>query len=113
MLELLSAHGARLTTAAQMVWAQVLQPGDVAVDATCGNGHDSLFMAQCIGPTGHLHAVDLQVSPSTCRRHTSSETGLCSLHRAASLVTHTGLSLSVTSHHSLSLLSHPTRRRQL
>jgi len=41
---------------------QVLQPGDVAVDATCGNGHDSLFMAQCIGHTGRLHAVDVQVS---------------------------------------------------
>lgn len=47
------------------VGMQVLQPGDVAVDATCGNGHDSLFMAQCIGPTGQLHAVDLQVSHSS------------------------------------------------
>ena len=45
---------------------QVLQPGDVAVDATCGNGHDSLFMAQAIGPTGELHAVDLQVRTFAC-----------------------------------------------
>jgi hypothetical protein len=43
----------------------VLQPGDVAVDATCGNGHDSLFMAQAIGPTGELHAVDVQVRTHT------------------------------------------------
>lgn len=83
ILELLSTHGARLTTAAQMVWAQVLQPGDVAVDATCGNGHDSLFMAQCIGSTGHLHAVDLQVRPSAYQHHTKTGAQLCSLDRAA------------------------------
>jgi ubiquinone/menaquinone biosynthesis C-methylase UbiE len=40
---------------------QVLRPGDVAVDATCGNGHDTLFMAQCVGPSGCVHAVDVQV----------------------------------------------------
>jgi hypothetical protein len=45
---------------------QVLRPGDTAVDATCGNGHDSLFMAQCIGPSGRLHAVDLQASGDMC-----------------------------------------------
>ncbi|GLC45116.1 hypothetical protein PLESTB_001470000 [Pleodorina starrii] len=57
--ELLST-GARLTTAAQAVWAQVLLPGDTAVDATCGNGHDTLFMAQVVGPSGHVHGFDIQ-----------------------------------------------------
>lgn len=27
-------------------WGQLLQPGDLALDATCGNGHDTLFLAQ-------------------------------------------------------------------
>ncbi|WIA30339.1 hypothetical protein OEZ86_000426 [Tetradesmus obliquus] len=45
-----------------MVWAQVLQPGDVAVDATCGNGHDTLFMAQRVGQGGAVYAIDLQES---------------------------------------------------
>jgi hypothetical protein len=63
LVELFTTHGARLTTAAQCVWAQVLQPGDIAVDATCGNGNDALFMAQRIGPAGTLHAVDLQARP--------------------------------------------------
>ncbi|KAF6258318.1 putative rRNA methylase-domain-containing protein [Scenedesmus sp. NREL 46B-D3] len=62
LLQLVSLYGARLTTAAQMVWAQVLQPGDVAVDATCGNGHDTLFMAQRVGPCGAVYAIDLQES---------------------------------------------------
>lgn len=62
MVQLLTAHGARLTTAAQMCWAQVLQPGDTAVDATCGNGNDTLFMAQRVGPGGRVCAVDLQAA---------------------------------------------------
>ena len=31
---------------------RVLRPGDVAVDATVGNGQDTLFLAECVGPTG-------------------------------------------------------------
>ncbi|MDX8430554.1 MAG: class I SAM-dependent methyltransferase [Candidatus Algichlamydia australiensis] len=41
-------------------WKKVLQPGDIAIDATCGNGNDSLFLAQLIAPTGQLHCIDLQ-----------------------------------------------------
>lgn len=37
-----------------------LQPGDVAVDATAGNGHDTLFLASCVGPEGHVYAFDIQ-----------------------------------------------------
>ncbi|GIL98242.1 hypothetical protein Vretimale_3650 [Volvox reticuliferus] len=59
-LQQLLSTGARLTTAAQAVWAQVLQPGDTAVDATCGNGHDTLFLAQAIGPNGHVYGFDIQ-----------------------------------------------------
>ncbi|KXZ52894.1 hypothetical protein GPECTOR_8g274 [Gonium pectorale] len=38
----------------------VLRPGDTAVDATCGNGHDTLFLAQAVGPSGHVHGFDIQ-----------------------------------------------------
>lgn len=27
-------------------WRDLVKPGDLAVDATCGNGHDTLFLAQ-------------------------------------------------------------------
>lgn len=38
----------------------VLQPGEIAVDATMGNGHDTLFLAQLVGRSGHVYACDLQ-----------------------------------------------------
>ncbi len=38
----------------------VLQPGDFAIDATMGNGHDTLFLAQQIGVLGKVYAFDIQ-----------------------------------------------------
>jgi hypothetical protein len=37
-----------------------LQAGDGAIDGTMGNGVDTLFLAQCVGPTGVVHAFDVQ-----------------------------------------------------
>lgn len=37
-----------------------VSPGDTVVDATAGNGHDTLFLAQLVGPTGHVYAFDVQ-----------------------------------------------------
>ncbi|WP_156646112.1 tRNA (mnm(5)s(2)U34)-methyltransferase [Lentibacillus sp. JNUCC-1] len=37
-----------------------LQPGDTAIDATCGNGHDTLFLCQTVGANGHVYAFDIQ-----------------------------------------------------
>ncbi len=37
-----------------------VQPGDAALDGTAGNGHDTLFLAQCVGPTGRVFAWDIQ-----------------------------------------------------
>lgn len=34
--------------------------GDVVVDATAGNGHDTLFLAQLVGETGKVWAFDVQ-----------------------------------------------------
>ncbi|AUS09796.1 16S rRNA (cytosine(1402)-N(4))-methyltransferase [Laceyella sacchari] len=35
-------------------------PGSIAVDGTIGNGHDTLFLAECVGPTGHVYGFDIQ-----------------------------------------------------
>lgn len=48
-----------------VLWAQLmlkdrLQPGDIAIDATMGNGHDTLFLTQCVAPGGHVFAFDVQ-----------------------------------------------------
>ena len=37
-----------------------LFPGAIAIDATLGNGYDSLFLAQHIAPTGKLYGFDIQ-----------------------------------------------------
>ena len=50
----------RLTELAHDYLAQQLKPGDRAIDATAGNGHDSAYMAQLVGPEGHVLAIDIQ-----------------------------------------------------
>lgn len=53
----------------------VLQPGEIAVDATMGNGHDTLFLAQLVGRSGHVYACDLQAQAliNTCQRLTNAD----------------------------------------
>ncbi|WP_461211335.1 tRNA 5-(aminomethyl)-2-thiouridylate-methyltransferase MnmM [Desulfocurvus sp. DL9XJH121] len=38
----------------------VLRPGDMAVDATAGNGIDTLFLSRAVGPGGRVFAFDVQ-----------------------------------------------------
>lgn len=39
---------------------QVVRPGDRAIDATCGRGRDTLFLADLVGSTGKVWAFDVQ-----------------------------------------------------
>ncbi|MCA9014121.1 MAG: methyltransferase domain-containing protein [Planctomycetaceae bacterium] len=50
----------RLTDQAHEFIAAVLQPGEIAVDATAGNGHDTLFLCQTVGQAGKVFALDIQ-----------------------------------------------------
>lgn len=34
--------------------------GETVVDATCGNGHDTLFLSELVGDDGHVYAFDVQ-----------------------------------------------------
>jgi tRNA G37 N-methylase Trm5 len=34
--------------------------GDIVVDATVGNGHDTIFLAKLVGPTGTVFGFDIQ-----------------------------------------------------
>jgi len=38
----------------------VVKPGDVVIDATAGNGHDTLFLAEVVGGQGQVHSFDVQ-----------------------------------------------------
>ena len=47
-------------TMAQDCVRRVLLSGDTAVDATLGNGHDTLFLANCVGSAGRVIGCDIQ-----------------------------------------------------
>jgi predicted methyltransferase len=50
----------RLTDVAQQRVREVLRPGSMAIDATMGNGHDTLFLARAVSPGGRVMAFDVQ-----------------------------------------------------
>lgn len=60
LLRGLLSGGARTTEAAKAAWASLVSPGDTVVDATCGNGHDTLALARLVGPHGCVIAMDIQ-----------------------------------------------------
>lgn len=65
-----------LTALAQQQVRQVLRPGDWAVDATAGNGHDTAFLADCVGPSGQVFAFDRQQAALEATRQRLQERGL-------------------------------------
>ena len=52
--------GARLVSQAQAFVGAALGPGDWALDATLGQGRDTLFLARCVGATGCVYGFDIQ-----------------------------------------------------
>ncbi len=53
-----------------------LRVGDRALDATCGNGHDTVLLAQIVGSSGQVHAFDLQQDAITQTRSRLAALGL-------------------------------------
>ncbi len=49
-----------LLSAAHDQLRDTLKPGDIAIDATIGNGHDTLFLAEQVSPSGHVYGFDIQ-----------------------------------------------------
>ncbi len=49
-----------LTLSAHHALESILAPGDAVIDATAGNGHDTLFLAKQVGPSGRVYAFDVQ-----------------------------------------------------
>jgi ubiquinone/menaquinone biosynthesis C-methylase UbiE len=50
---------------AHTYWHQLLKPGNWVIDATCGNGHDTLFLAQTVldgSIKGRVIAMDSQLA---------------------------------------------------
>ena len=47
-------------TLSHQVIAKVVNTGDRVIDATVGNGGDTFFLANLVGPQGHVYGFDIQ-----------------------------------------------------
>jgi len=59
----------RPTSLAWTLLREAVHDGDLVIDATAGNGHDTLFLAECVGENGRVLAFDVQQAAI----HSSSE----------------------------------------
>ena len=50
----------RLVDRSHELLGEALSEGDLAIDATAGNGHDVAFLAEQVGSSGKVYAFDLQ-----------------------------------------------------
>ncbi|MGP7818377.1 class I SAM-dependent methyltransferase [Niallia sp. 01092] len=50
----------RILPFARSLLEKSITTGDIAVDATMGNGHDTLFLAKLVGETGKVFSFDIQ-----------------------------------------------------
>jgi len=53
-------HPPRPTELAHTLLSEVIRKGDSVVDATCGNGHDTIVLAALTGEQGKVIAYDIQ-----------------------------------------------------
>jgi 16S rRNA C1402 N4-methylase RsmH len=61
---------------AKSLTEEILSDGDIAVDATLGNGYDAVHLARQVAPTGRLFGVDLQEEAIVRSRERLSSEGL-------------------------------------
>jgi len=52
----------RPTALAREILRPVILPGDRVIDATAGNGYDTVFLAECVGAAGKGLASDVQAA---------------------------------------------------
>ena len=61
---------------AEDVLSRVVRPGDAVVDATAGNGHDTLALCRAVGPAGRVYAFDIQPEAVASARALLRDNGL-------------------------------------
>jgi tRNA A58 N-methylase Trm61 len=52
----------RPTELAHLLLQRVISEGDLVIDATAGNGHDTVFLAGCVGASGRVLSFDVQAA---------------------------------------------------
>ena len=65
-----------LTALARQSAGAVLEPGALAIDATVGNGHDTLFLATRVAPSGRVAGFDIQPQALQTTRTRLEQAGL-------------------------------------
>lgn len=63
-------------TLAHEILRSSVAPGDAVIDATAGNGHDTLFLAQLAAPGGTVFAFDIQPGALANTRRRLEDAGL-------------------------------------
>jgi predicted methyltransferase len=58
-----------VTELAHLIVRQTLKAGTWTVDATVGNGHDTLLLAELVGPTGQVFGFDIQEAALATAAH--------------------------------------------
>ncbi|MEQ1824073.1 MAG: class I SAM-dependent methyltransferase [Fimbriimonadaceae bacterium] len=61
-MDIFDDHLPRALHLAQHIIKSRVLPGDLVVDATIGNGHDTLFLANLVGSEGKVIGFDIQAS---------------------------------------------------
>jgi len=84
------------TVEAQNLAKRYLVTGSIAIDATCGNGFDTLYLAEQVGSTGVVYGMDIQERAIKSVRKKLIEKGMLSKCR-----------LVVGCHSQLSLIVNP------
>lgn len=71
-----TAKSIPLTVLAHQLIATHIRPGDHCIDATTGNGKDTVFLARAVGETGHVYGFDIQAPAIEITRQTLAKEGL-------------------------------------
>lgn len=72
----------RVTEIAHLLVERCLSNGGCAIDATVGNGHDTLFLAHLVGPEGRVDGFDVQIDAIERTRAKTSHLPQVNLHHA-------------------------------
>lgn len=66
----------RVLQYAHTLLTQTIEKGEIAVDATAGNGHDTLFLTELVGENGHVYSFDVQQLAVDATIHRLAEHGV-------------------------------------
>ncbi|MGD8570272.1 MAG: FAD-dependent oxidoreductase [Gammaproteobacteria bacterium] len=69
-------HSMSMVTLARRHVCERIKQGDTVIDATVGNGHDSEFLARCVGEEGRVLGFDIQPQALAKTRETLKGKGL-------------------------------------